>query len=169
MSNRYLKKIDPKHKQLARLLVGGNSQADIARILKLNKSTVSRYVRDPLVLKEVKRLQEIADVNATACVPGIPEKIKEGAHKGTEILQEILDDERDDPEMLKLKSNVALEFLSRAGYSAIKQVNVQQSSLSAHLTREDIDKIKLRAKSAGFPCKRINQEIEQKEDFNKKK
>jgi len=35
----------------------------------------TRYVRDPLVVQEMKRLQEMADVNAVACVTGIPEKI----------------------------------------------------------------------------------------------
>jgi hypothetical protein len=151
--NRNLQKLVSKHKQLARLLVGGNSQSEIARLLNYDKSTVSRLARDPLVIREMQRLQEIADVNATACVPGIPEKIREGAHKGTEILQKILDDERNDPEILKLKSNVALELLSRAGYSAIKQVRVEQSSLSAHFTREDIDEIKQRAKSVAMDNK----------------
>ena len=48
----------------------------------VHKSTVSRLVRDPLVLQEVRRLQDMADVHAAACVPGIPEKIREGAQKG---------------------------------------------------------------------------------------
>jgi hypothetical protein len=131
---------------LARLLVGGNSQSEIARILTLNKATVSRLVHDPLVAGEVKRLQEMADSNSTVCVPGISEKISDGAHKGIEVLESILDDERKHPEILKLKANVALEMLSRAGYVAVKQVQIAQASLSACLTREEIEELKLRAK-----------------------
>ena len=82
---------------------------------------VWKAVRD-FVNKEINRLQELADVNSTVCVPGVSESIQEGAHKGAKLLIEIIDDERTDSFMMKLKANVALEFLSRAGYAPIKQV-----------------------------------------------
>ena len=150
MTERKLLELSARHKQMARLLVGGNSQSEIGRLLGMHKSTVSRYVRDPLVAQEMNRLQELADVNASACVPGIPEKLQEGAHRGVEELIAILDDERTDPEILKLKQNAALEILNRTGYGAIKQVRVEQSSVSAHFTSEDIDEIKRRAIENGF-------------------
>lgn len=140
-----IKSLSPKHQQLARLLVGGNSQAEIARILSLHKATVSRLAHDPLVASEVERLQTLADVNSTSCVPGIPEKISEGAYKGIEVLEAILNDERNDADILKLKANVALEMLARAGYGPIKQLNVQQSSINACLSKDDIELIKSRA------------------------
>ena len=143
---RNLKKMSSKHQQLARLLTGGHSQAEIARILAMNKSTVSRLVSDPLVAAEVKRLQQMADVNSASCVPGIPEKIGEGAYKGMEVLEAILADERTEPEILKLKANVALEILARAGYGAVKQVQVRQESISTHLSTADIEIIKSRAR-----------------------
>ena len=145
MGNRRLKKLSDRHKQVARMLVGGNSQSDIARLLGIDKSTVSRQVRDPLVINEIRRLQELADVNAVACVPGIPQKIGEGAHKGAETLIQILEDERDHPDILKLKANIALELLARAGYGGVKQVKVQQAHMSAHLTEEEIEELKRRA------------------------
>jgi hypothetical protein len=40
-------------------------------------------------------------------VPGIPEKIQEGAFLGVDVMIQILQDERDDMEMMKLKANVA--------------------------------------------------------------
>jgi hypothetical protein len=107
-------------------------------------------MRDPLVLQEVKRLQEYADVNATSCVPGIPEKIREGAQKGAEILAAILEDERKDSDIMKLKVNVALELLSRAGYGPVKQVEVKQRSISGHYTAKDIEEIKKRARESGM-------------------
>jgi len=146
MTDRYLAKLSTRHQQLARLLVGGHAQSEIARVLSVHKSTVSRLVRDPLVIGEIQRLQEMADVHSTACVPGIPEKIQEGAHMSAKVLIEILEDERDDPEMLRLKANVSLELLSRAGYGPIRQVKVEQASFSAYLTKEDIEEIKRRAK-----------------------
>ena len=109
-----------------------------------------RYVRDPLVVQEMKRLQEMADVNAVACVTGIPEKIGEAAHKAIEVLKEILDDERKDPEIQKLRSNVAREVLSLAGYGPVKQVRIDQASVSTHFTGEEIEDIKRRAIEEGF-------------------
>ena len=49
MGNQGLKNLGDRHKQIARMLVGGNSQSEIARLLDIHKSTVSRLVRDPLV------------------------------------------------------------------------------------------------------------------------
>ena len=48
--------------------------------------------------------------------------------------------------MLKLKSNVASELLSRAGYGPVKQVKAEQAHMSAHLTAEEIEGIKRRAR-----------------------
>ena len=104
---------------------------------------VWKAVRD-FVNKEINRLQELADVNSTACVPGVSESIKEGAHKGAKLLIEIIDDERTDSFMMKLKANVALEFLSRAGYAPIKQVMVESASISYHKA-EDIEEMKIKA------------------------
>ena len=150
MTDRKLLELSARHKQMARLLVGGHSQSEIGRLLEMHKSTVSRYVRDPLVVQEMKRLQEMADVNAAACVPGIPEKLQEGAHRGVEELIAILDDERTDSEILKLKQNAALELLSRTGYGPIKQIKLEQSSVSTHFTSEEIEDIKRRAIEAGY-------------------
>jgi len=144
MTDRKLLQLSPRHQQLARLLVGGHSQSEIARILNVHKSTVSRLVRDPLVLNEIDRLQEMADVNTAACVPGIPEKLQKAAHLSIDIIEKILSDERDDPDMSKIKANVALDILGRAGYGIQKQVRVE--SVSTHLTSDDIAEIKRRAK-----------------------
>jgi len=145
MEARRLRTLSPRHKQMARLLIGGHSQSEIARILNVNKSTVCRLLRDPLLAEELSRLQENADMGATACVPGIPEKLREGAIKGVQVLLDILEDKRSDAEMLKLKANAATELLGRAGYGQVKQVLVQKSNVTAHLTAEDIADLKRRA------------------------
>ena len=145
MTDRYLAKLSPRHQQIARLFVAGNSQSDIARLLNINKSTVSRNLKDPLVIQAIKRLQEMADVGAVACVPGIPEKIQEAAYMSARVLMEILEDERDDYEMLKLKANVASDILSRAGYGPVRQVMVEEASYSYCLTNEEIEEIKRKA------------------------
>ncbi len=60
------------------------------------------------------------------------------------MLIEILEDERKVPVMMKLKANVALELLSRAGYSPIKQIIVDSVSVS-YLTVEEIKGMQIKA------------------------
>ena len=62
------------------------------------------------------------------------------------MLLDILGRESDDINFLKLKSNVALELLARAGHGPIKQVQVQQHSTSALFSPEDIELIKERGR-----------------------
>jgi len=139
--------LSPRHQQIARLLVGGYTQTKISKTMGLHKSTVSRLIRRPEVASEVKRLQEMADVNATTSVPGMPDKISEGAYKSIQVLMEILEDERTDPAMMKIKAVVAQDLLSRAGYGPIKQIDVRQEQVSSYFTREDLDELFRRAKA----------------------
>ena len=103
-----LRTLTSRHQQLSRLLVGGYSQAEISRTLGLHKSTVSRLVKQPLIATEVNRLKELADVNTATSVPGMPDKISEGAIRSIQVLMEILNDERTEPSMLKVKALVAV-------------------------------------------------------------
>ena len=146
--------MNPRHRRLAQLIVSGNSQSQCAKIFDVDKSTVCRWMKEPSVGMEIKRLQEMADVNVVTSLPGIPEKLQEGAHKGIEALIEILEDKRSDPEIIKLKSNAAVEILDRAGYGPIKQVDVKQASVSYQLTPEELEAFKKRglkaARESGF-------------------
>ena len=157
MSYKNLVNMNPRHKRLAQLIVAGNSQSQCARIFGVDKSTVCRWMKEPSVGMEIKRLQEMADVNVVTSVPGIPEKLQEGAHKRIEALIKILEDKRNDPDMMKLKSHVAVEILDRVGYGPIKQVQVEQAFVSYQLTREELEEFKKRgvkaAREAGIIIK----------------
>ncbi len=77
-------------------------------------------------------------------MPVVSESIQEGAYTGAKLLIKILEDDRTDPVMMKLKANVALELLSRAGYAPIKQVMIDSVSVS-YLTIEEIEGMKIKA------------------------
>ena len=85
MPYRKLANINYRHKRLSQLIVSGNSQSNCAKILDVDKSTVTRWMKEPSVATEIERLQEIADRNVVTSVPGIPEKLQENAHKGIDI------------------------------------------------------------------------------------
>ena len=50
--------------------------------------------------------------------------------------------------MLRLKANVSLELMNRAGYTPVKQVKIE--STKAYLSAERIEMIKKRAISSGL-------------------
>lgn len=149
-----LRTLTSRHQQLARLLVGGYSQAEISRTLGLNKSTVCRLVKQPLIAAEVKRLKELADVSTATSIPGMPDKISEGATRSIQVLMDILNDERDEPVIMKVKAFVAQDLLNRAGYGAVKLIDVRQASISTQVTPEELEAFKNRGmkamREAGF-------------------
>ena len=66
------------------------------------------------------------------------------AENWIKALIEILEDKWNDPEIMRLKSNTAVEILDRAGYGPIKQVKVEQASISTQLTREELEAFRKR-------------------------
>lgn len=64
---------------------------------------------------------------------------------------EILNDERDEPSVLRVKAIVAQDLLSRAGYGPVKQIDIRQATVNAHFSSEDIEKLKQRAIIAAKP------------------
>ena len=47
MTYRKHEKINPKHRQLAQLIVGHNSQSQCAKVLGVDKGTVLKWMKDP--------------------------------------------------------------------------------------------------------------------------
>jgi len=142
-----LKNLTSRHQQLARLLVGGYSQTEISRTLDLHKSTVCRLVKQPLIATEVNRIKELADVSTATSVPGMPDKISERATRSIQVLMGILDDERNEPAIIKVKALVAQDLLSRAGYGQVKRIDIRQETAVAHFTSEDLAELTARANS----------------------
>lgn len=69
-----------------------------------------------------------------------------GGFFGVDVIIQILQDKRDDMEMMKLKANVVGELLNWSENGPVKQVKLEQASISTHLTAELIEEIKQRAK-----------------------
>lgn len=122
-----------RHKEIARLLVSGVSQQEIAKRLSLSESWVSIVCNSPIFQQYLSSLRGrvevgLADVRAT---------INEGAVQSATLLLNML--KKDDVNH-QTKAKIAFDFLDRAGYGAIK--TVRNENLTVTMTSSDIEEIK---------------------------
>ena len=80
-----LKKLAPKHKQIAALLAQGAPRQDIAQILKVTPEYVSMLSKDPLMVAYMQEMSEFANVRMEAMFEKtaniISEVMDSGSHK----------------------------------------------------------------------------------------
>jgi methionine salvage enolase-phosphatase E1 len=112
---------------------------DIADHLNVSPVMVSYTLRSPIVKEQLKNMQSARDLDAV----DIASEIKALAPAAVKVLEELMDS---DLPNIKLKS--AQDILDRAGFAAVK--TIQTANIHAHLTKEDIDDIKKRAKDIGL-------------------
>ena len=140
-----LEKIDNRRRQAARLRVLGHKSADIARQLGVHKTTITRWSQSEAFKREVNKLSEIADNSFMSPAANDTQiRLIEIAATAVDVLGDILKDERSDVQMMKLKMGVAVEVLSRAGFSPIQRVDVKKQSVSATVSSEQIAELKRR-------------------------
>lgn len=125
------------HHEIVRLLVMGAKSKDIAKQLNVSDAMVSYTANSAIVQRQIAVMRGARDADAVT----ISKKIQELAPKAVEVLDKLLDSQQ---ENIQLKS--AVDVLDRAGHGAVKK----EMSLVGHLTKEDIDEIKARAKETGL-------------------
>jgi predicted transcriptional regulator len=131
-----------QHHEIMRLAVMGLKQVEIARKLGVSEVMVSYTLNSPIVKRKLDIMQGARDINAV----DVAKEIHRLAPKAIAKLDELLDSQ---VEAIAFKASV--DILDRAGHGAIKK----EMSLSGHLTKDDIDEIKNRAKEIGL-CKVID-------------
>jgi hypothetical protein len=108
---------------------------------------VSYTLRSPIVKEQLKNMHAARDIDAV----DIAQEIKALAPAAVKVLEELMESELPN---IKLKS--AQDILDRAGFAAVK--TIQTANIHAHLTKEDIDDIKKRAKDIGL-CSDLGQRV----------
>ena len=137
-----MKPLSAKQRQCARLRVKGHRNSDIARQLGVNKATITRWAALPTFQKEVARLSALAD---DSIMDGaIHKRLANAASAAVQALIDILQDQRDDPKILKLKLSAATEILSRAGFAPIQRMDVRKQTMSTTVSSEHIAELKNR-------------------------
>lgn len=142
--------IQNRHQEIIRYLVLGWKHGDIATYLNCTPQNVSDVANSPLAKAQIDKLQ----AGRNDSTMEIQEEIIKMAPKAIEVLNDTLTSEYEQ----KLKVTVAQDVLDRAGFKAASTLNVRGQHL--HMTTEDIEKLKQRARSVAKPIESVEYEVQ---------
>ena len=129
-----------KHHEIARLLVLGMTNVDIAKQMGVTSMMISNVKNSPVVQEQIKFLSAKKDAE----VIKLSERIAKALPRCVEYLTETIDDEEISD---SLKSRNAFGLLAAGGHGPTKNVNVRGAH--AILTAKDIQEIREQAENIG--------------------
>jgi hypothetical protein len=121
-----------RQREIARRLVVGDRQVDIASDLGMTQSRMSVICNSPIFKKYLSTLTVRREEKAI----DISEKIKKGAELGVDVLYDALTDEK---AHISLKAKIAMDFLDREGHGKVTTV---RSEVTHILTAGKIEELK---------------------------
>jgi len=127
------------HREILRLAVTGMKHVDIASHLGITPVMVSYTLNSPIAKREIENLRAARDLDAV----DVAKRIQEIAPIALQTLEDLLCGGTE-----TTKFRTATDLLDRAGHAAVHTLRTE--SISVHLTRDDIDDIKNRAKEIGL-------------------
>jgi hypothetical protein len=139
----------------------GFTNPEIAEYIGLTPNQVSQIRNSPLVRAKLEILHAKRDEQAVE----LAKELQEEAVRSFSLLTAVRDGKVMDAEgnaisvNIGLRANVAFGLMDRAGYAPIKRI--QGEILHGHLTMEEIEEIKTRARKA--KCLEVPAEIIQQE------
>lgn len=126
--------IRPYHREIARRLVLGEMQSDIARDLRMSDSRMSIIVNSPLFKREIKRLEEARDSGTI----DVTQTLRELSPVALEQVERTMYNRSG----TRLGFDAACTILDRAGYGAINKQNInltgQVAVKSSNMTDEEL-------------------------------
>jgi len=146
-----IKEMSARHHEIARRLLLGQRNIDIAQDLGISQQNVSDVKNSPVVQEQLGFLSAKRDVK----VMRISEQIAESLPMCVKYLKETVED----PDISNnLRSRNAFGLLAAGGHGATKNVNVR--SVHAVLTPDDIKEIRMEAEQIGMDNGIIDAEYE---------
>lgn len=141
-----LQHMQAKHRTIARLLIQGATQTEIAELMDMTKSRLNIIVKSPAFQDHLEQLESEADKSAV----DLSKKIRKGTKRGLNILLNVLDEHTEESAQATMgqRIQVAQDFLDRnADTSRVSRSQVQAQVM--HVTKEDLDEIKKSRRSTG--------------------
>ena len=131
------------HHEICRHVLLGMKNVDIAKKLGCTPQTVSNTRNSPIVKRRIRELQNMRDQGAV----NFAAEVQARAGRAFEIVDEALNDEVGEvPLAMRLKeANNILDRVER-----VEGIGSRNVHLHAHLTAEDIERLKERALAAGL-------------------
>lgn len=136
--NYEIKSLWANHEQMLRLVALGHSNEHIAQTCGVTSQTVSNVRNSPIAKGKLEQLRGALDAEAI----DIGARIQEFAPVALRLLEDVISGEVEAP--IAIRAKYASVHLGRAGHGEVTKI----ASVSTHLTRDDIEAIKLRAVSA---------------------
>lgn len=141
-----VKSLWENHHSMLRMLALGRSNTDIAAAHGVTPQTISNLRNSPIARTKLSSLRETLDNEAI----DIGTRIQEFAPTALRLLEEVISGEVEAP--IAIRAKYASVHLGRAGFGEVHKV----ASINTHLSRDDIELIKLRAleaaSDAGLIC-----------------
>lgn len=128
------------HREIARLIVLGMTNKDIALQLEISEAMVSYTRNSPVVQREIDQMNSVRNMEAI----DVAKKIQELAGKAVVKLEKLMDSATKED----LQARIAESFLDRAGHAAVK--TIRSENVHAFLSKDDILDIKERAREIGL-------------------
>jgi len=123
-----------RHHQMARLLLLGYTNKEVAEVLGCTPQNVSDVRNSPVFQEKMAVLRDAADDEAVDVIG----QMKKDAGKSLRILEQMRDGEL--TQDAKLRAQVAQDLLDRAGYGKIQKVEGRHAV--AYLDAEALERIK---------------------------
>jgi hypothetical protein len=135
-----VKQLWDSHAEMVRRIALGQNNIEIAEALGVTPQTVSNIKNSPLAKEKVEELQNSMDER----VRDIHKRIQALQPEALDALEGVLRGQYDNDPHPVLKTKVATTLLAMGGNGPVQKVH----SLNEHVTREDIEKLKERAREA---------------------
>ena len=141
-----IQRVQSQHREIIRLKISGFKNCEIAEAVGMTQSHISQVLNSPLVKERIEQIQAAADLQAVDVLTDI----KNMAPEAVSLLYDIMKDDdklRESRLSVTTRMKAASEILDRSGYPKVTQVN--NNHAHAHLSYEDMQEIKNRAKALG--------------------
>jgi len=142
-----IKLLTDRHREMARRLVLGERQCDVARAFGISQARMSDIARSPVFMDYMNQLHYRRDLQAM----DITRSVKQGASRGLELLLRILTEgtEENGQADLRTKTQVAQDLLDREGSAPrLSRTQASQQTTSLHLTSKDIEELRIAVRNS---------------------
>jgi len=129
------------HHRIAEMVALGMKNVDIARKLNVTPQTISNVKNSP----KVQKYKDIVSGAMAADNVDLGIRIQKIAPKALDFLENLIKGQEEDAS-LPLRAKAAESMMDRAGYGAVRKL----AAVNTHLTAEDIEGIKDRARTSGI-------------------